>query len=368
MTVSRRHLLSAALGGTAALGLGYRGAKAAAPLGVGFVYDSPIGSAGWTFQHDLGRRAVEATFGAAVRTSVIESATGEAAAPAILRLASTNRLIVTTASGFADAARQVARLRPGTDFETCMGRTPAINLGTYSARFYEGRYLAGMVSAALSRTGHLGHVASFPTPAVVQGINALALGAQAVNPDARVTLVWTNAWFDPVGERAAAKALIAQGCDVLSSDCGSPAVNAAAEAAGIWNTGSASDMRSVAPQTCLFSVIDDWCGYYRARVGAALRGDWVADAVWGGLDGTMIRTSAYNEVVGDHVVQRVEARKAAIALGIFAPFQGPIRDRAGRLRVRAGARLGDSGILAMDWLVRGIAGGLDNAALGTLAN
>jgi simple sugar transport system substrate-binding protein len=355
MTLSRRSLLSAALGGAAMLG--DRAARAAAPLGVGFVYLGPIGTAGWTFQHDLGRRAVAAAFGGRVTTTYVESAADDAAALAMIRrLSQTSGLVFATSSAFARATEAAARQLPRVTYESCAGVTTAPNLGAYSARFYEGRYLAGMVSAAMSRTGRLGHVVPMPAPGVVQGINALALGAQAVNPDAKVQLAWTGTWFDPVRERAAAKALIAGGCDVLSNDCGSTAVNAKAEAEGLWNTGAASDMTPVAPNTCLLSVIDDWSGYYTARVGAVLRGDWVADASWGGIGSGMIGMSPYHEVVPDHVVQRVEARKAAIVSGVFSPFDGPIRNHAGGLKVARGDRLTDDEIRAMDWLVHGVVG------------
>jgi basic membrane protein A len=369
VTPSRRRLLSAALGGAASFGLGSRRSLAAGPFGIGFVYAGPVGTTGWTFQHDLGRRAVDAAFGGQVRTTSIVCTTEAATAlPAIRRLSQTNGLVFTTAAGFMGPTAAAATQFPERRYETCDGRTRAANLGVYSARFYEGRYLAGMVSAAMSRTGRLGHVVPMPTPEVVQGINASALGAQAVNPAAKVQLAWTGAWFDPERDRAAAKALIAGGCDVLSSDCGSTAVNAEADAAGLWNTGAASDMTPVAPQTCLISFIDDWTGYYIGRVGAALAGDWVADTTWRGLAGRMIRMSAYNERVPDHVVQRVEARKAAIASAVFSPFEGPIKDRSGRLRVAGGARLTDAEIQSMHWLVRGVAGSLDGATAAAAAN
>ncbi len=369
MTASRRRLLSAALGGAVPFGLGGWSSRAAAPFSVGFVYASPIGTAGWTFQHDLGRRAVDAAFGGRVKTTYVVSKAEEAAAlPAIRGLSETNGLIFATAAGFTGPTAAAARQFPPIRYETCGGLAVAENLGVYSARFYEGRYLAGMVSAAMSRTGRLGHVVPMPSPAVVQGINALALGAQAVNPAAKVQLAWTGAWFDPLRERAAAKSLIAGGCDVLSSDCGSTAVNAAAEAEGLWNTGAASDMTPVAPETCLISFVDDWTGYYLGRVGAALAGDWVADTTWGGLAGRMIRMSPYNQRVPDHVVQRVEAQKAAIASAVSSPFEGPVRDRSGRLRVAGGARLTDLDMQEMDWLVRGVAGSLDDATAPAAAN
>ncbi len=362
MTPSRRRLLSAALGSAAAFGLGSRSSPAAAPFGIGFVYAGPIGTAGWTFQHDLGRRAVDAAFGGRVKTTYVVSTAEDATAlPTIRRLSQTNGLVFATAGRFMEPTAAAAKQFPQTRYEVCDGLEVAGNLGAYSARFYEGRYLAGMVSAAMSRTGRLGHVVPMPTPEVVQGINALALGAQAVNPAAKVELAWTGAWFDPLREKAAAKVLIAGGCDVLSSDCGSPAVNAEAEAEGLWNTGAASDMTPFAPQTCLISFVDDWADYYLGRVGAALGGDWAADDTWRGLAGRMIRMSPYNERVPDHVVQRVEARKAAIASAVVSPFEGPIRDRSGRLRVDRGARLADADLRGMNWLVRGVAGNLGGA-------
>jgi len=43
------------------------------PLKVGFVYVSPIGDAGWTYQHDLGRKQMEEALGDKVTTTFVES-------------------------------------------------------------------------------------------------------------------------------------------------------------------------------------------------------------------------------------------------------------------------------------------------------
>ena len=40
---------------------------------VGFVYVGPVGDGGWTYEHDQGRKAVEAEFGDAVETVFVES-------------------------------------------------------------------------------------------------------------------------------------------------------------------------------------------------------------------------------------------------------------------------------------------------------
>ncbi|MFY8150537.1 MAG: BMP family ABC transporter substrate-binding protein, partial [Hyphomicrobiales bacterium] len=64
------------------------GARAQAPLGVGFIYVGPVGDHGWTWTHDQGRLALEKEYGAKIKTSFIEKvAEGPDAARAIRQLA-----------------------------------------------------------------------------------------------------------------------------------------------------------------------------------------------------------------------------------------------------------------------------------------
>ena len=90
------------------------------------------------------------------------------------------------------------------------------NVSTYNSRFYEGRYVQGVIAAKMSKAGVAGYIASFPIPEVVMGINAFVLGAQSVNPDFKLKVVWANTWFDPGKEADAAKALIDQGVDIIT--------------------------------------------------------------------------------------------------------------------------------------------------------
>ena len=63
------------------------GASAAepAPLVVAFVYVTPIGEAGWSHQHELGRREMERALGARVRTIAVESVAEGADAERVMR-------------------------------------------------------------------------------------------------------------------------------------------------------------------------------------------------------------------------------------------------------------------------------------------
>ena len=60
-------------------------APAADKLKIAFMYVSPIGDGGWTFQHDLGRKAIQEKFGDKIETSFVESVPESADAERVMR-------------------------------------------------------------------------------------------------------------------------------------------------------------------------------------------------------------------------------------------------------------------------------------------
>src|SRR5205085_10197966 len=124
---------------------------------------------------------------------------------------------------------------------------PDSNVGIYNARFYEGRYLAGIVAGKMTQSNIGGYVAAFPIPEVVMGINAFTRGMRSINPKAEVKVIWVNAWFDPGREREAAETLVSQGADVLTHHTDSTAVMQAAEAKHVYAYAYHSDMSNIGP-------------------------------------------------------------------------------------------------------------------------
>ncbi len=224
--------------------------KAGEPLKIGFVYVSPIGDAGWTFQHDTGRKEMEKALAGKVTTKYIESVPEGADAERVIReLAATgHNLIFTTSFGYMNPTIKVAQAFPKVNFEHATGYKTSKNVGIYNARFYEGRYLAGIVAGKMSKTGVAGYVAAFPIPEVVMGINAFARGMRSVNPKAEVKVIWVNSWFDPGKESEAANTLISQNADVLTHHTDSTAAVQAAEAKKVYAIGYHSDMSKYGPE------------------------------------------------------------------------------------------------------------------------
>jgi basic membrane protein A and related proteins len=326
-------------------------------LKIGFVYVSPIGEAGWTYQHNLGRLAMERALAGRVQTTVIESVPEGADSERVMRdLASHgHRLIFATSFGYLEPALRVAAEFPDVKFEHAGGYKSAPNLNTYNARYYEGRYLAGLVAGAASVSGVAGYVAGFPVPEVIQGINAFTLGMRAANPKAQVRVLWLNTWFDPAREREAALSLIGQGADVLTNHSGSPAVAIAAEEKGVKLIAYQSDMRKFAPTAQLTSVVHQWGGYYTHVARAALDGRWKPKPVWGGLRDGFIALAAMSAEVPQATAALVQSRQSEIVAGRFHPFEGRIVDSSGSVRQASGV-MNDDAIATMDYFVQGVIG------------
>jgi basic membrane protein A and related proteins len=324
----------------------------------GFVYVSPITEAGWTRQHDEGRKAVEKALGNKVKTTFVADVPEGADAERVIRdLASQGHQIIFTPSfGYMEPTLKVAKDFPNVKFESVTGYKTASNVAASNARYYEGRYLAGIAAGRMTASNVAGYVAGFPIPEVLQGINAFTLGMRSVNPKATVKVVWLNAWFDPPKEREAAMALFNQDVDVIAFHTGSTAVMAAAQERGKMAVAYHSDMRKSGPDAQIIAVTHQWGDYYTRRVKAVMDGSWTSGTVWGGVREGMVRVGDFGPKVPKSVQDEVLLRQKQMAAGQLRPFTGPITDNEGREVLSAGQGLSDAQILSMNYLVQGVVG------------
>jgi simple sugar transport system substrate-binding protein len=333
-------------------------AKPPLPIKAGFVYVSPITEAGWTRQHDEGRKYVEMALGELVQTTFVADVAEGADAERVIRdLAQQGHQIIFTPSfGYMEPTLKVAKEFPHVKFESVTGFKTAPNVAASNARYYEGRYLAGIAAGRMSQTKVAGYVAGFPIPEVLQGINAFTLGMRSVNPEATVKVVWLNAWFDPPKEREAAMALFNQDVDVIAFHTGSTAVMAAAQERGKMAVAYHSDMRKIGPNAQIIAVTHQWGEYYTARVKAVLKGQWKTGQVWGGVNEGMVRVGDFGPKVPKKVQDEILAQQKRIGSGQLQPFTGPITDNEGQSVLAAGQRLSDAQISNMNYLVQGVVG------------
>lgn len=341
--------------GTAVLAVGAF-AEEPKPLQVGFVYVSPVGDAGWSYAHDQGRKAIEAMDG--VETAFVEAVPeGPDSERVMLNMARKEYdLIFATSFGYMDAMLKVAGQFPDTVFMHCSGFKTAPNMGNYFGRMYQARYLSGMVAGAMTKSNILGYVAAFPIPEVIRGINAFALGAAAMNPEAKVRVVWTKTWYDPATEKEAAKSLLDVGADVVAQHQDSPGPQEAAQERGVYSVGYNTDMSDFAPEAHLVAPVWNWAPFYTEMVEAVRAGTWKSGSYWYGIEHGIVDISPVAGMVPDAVREKVMARRAEIVSGTFKPFAGPVADQSGTVRVPEGRSATDEELLGMDWFVQGVIG------------
>lgn len=349
----RKTILSLAIAGAA---LSAATMAAEAKVKGCWVYVGPVGDFGYSFQHHQGLLQAKEKFGDELETVYLESVSeGADSERAIERLARSGcDIIFATSFGFMDSVNKVAGRFPKVKFEHATGyKREHDNVTTYNSRFYEGRYVQGVIAAKMSKAGVAGYIASFPIPEVVMGINSFMLGAQSVNPDFKVKIVWANTWFDAGKEADAAKTLIDQGADILTQHTDSTAPMQVAAERGMKAFGQASDMIKFGPQTQLTSIVNGWGPYYIGRIQALIDGNWQQQDVWGGMKEGHVVMAPYANMTDD-AKQLAEEAEAKIKSGEFNPFTGPISRQDGTEWLKPGEVADDATLLGMNFYVKGI--------------
>jgi basic membrane protein A and related proteins len=334
------------------------GAAEPGPLKIAFAYVGPVGDAGWTYAHDRGRKAIEAEFGAKVKTSFVENVPEAADAERVIRdmVDQGNMLIFGTTFGYMEPMAKVAADAKSVKFEHATGYKTSENLRTYDSRTYEGAYLAGVVAGSMTKSNTLGVVASIPIPEVLRNINAFTLGAQSLNPKVKTKVVWVNKWFDPPKEGEAAQALINQGADVLMQNTDSSAVLQTAEKAGKLAFGWDSDMSKFGPTAHLASAIIDWAPYYKKATKDALDGTWKTEQTWWGVKEGAIDLVGVSDKVPAETKAKVEQIKAGLKDGSFSIWKGSILDQDGKEMIKAGEVAEPKFLLGINFYVKGVEG------------
>ena len=335
--------------------------KEGKPYKVAFIYISPPGDLGWTYEHERARKLLEQKFDDQIVTTYAENvAEGPEAARVMRRYAQEGYdMIFATSFGYMDYMYEVAEEFPEIKFAHCSGSRTRDNMATYFGRIYQPRYLSGIVAGKMTTTGNIGYVAAFPFPEVVRGINAFTLGVRSVNPEATVNVRWTNIWDDPAKEREVAIALLDAGADIIAQHQDSTEPQKAAQERGALSIGYNSDMRAFVGDTVLTSPVWNWGQYYIATVQAAMDGMWVSHQYWEGLGSDVVRLADFSAKVPPDVRNLVETAQRQIIQNDRI-FCVPIRDQAGNQLVGIGECLSDADKLNMQFFVEGVVGTIPN--------
>jgi len=326
-------------------------------LTVGFIYIGPATDGGFSEAQDRGRQAMVDYFGGKVATLTAENISEEKQAvesAAVTMIDQGANVIIGTSYGYMDTLGTLATQYPDVKFIHFSGnKMNDTNFGNYFGAMEEPRYLAGIVAGMMTKTNKIGYVAAFDYTELLIGINAFTLGVKSVNQDAEVKVVYTNAWVDAANEKAAAEALLAQGCDVLEQHCDTTGPQIAAEKAGAYAIGYNMDSRDAAPGAFLTAPIWHHEAFYIKTVQAILDGTWTPESYYGTMADGYVGLAEMSDLVPADVQAKVTEVQAKIEAGEFPIFVGPIKDNEGNVVVPEGTTLDRAGIWSTDYLVEG---------------
>src|SRR5919197_2311739 len=356
----RKYVLGAiflALAAGALTLVGGAAAKPEAAFKVAWIYPGPHNDHGWSQAHDAGRLLVQKTFGSKVQTTYKENIFSNAQIPQVVAglVRDGYKMIFGCSFGnFSNGVNgQLYKKYPDVLFEEATGLQVKKNQSQYFGAGEDTIYLSGMAAGAASKKGLIGYTVPFGTPEVVRHANAFTLGAQATHPGAKVKLIWTNAWYSPPKETAAASNLVSAGVDVLGQNVDSDATGVFAEKQGIPWAGYDSNAQASAPKQWLTAAVYNWGKYYVRRVRAAMNGTWKPGFYYGSIKDGFTNIAPFGPNVSAKTRAAILAKKRAIVAEKFNVFQGPIYDQKGKLMVPKGKRLKVlPDLYSMQWLVK----------------
>ena len=322
------------------------------PLRCAFIYNHAPDVGGWTYGHDLGRKALESTFGSRVETTTRENVSPQEAAAVIDELANEGYHVIFTASPvLLDACIKQSVVHPETKILNCSLLASYHNVRSYYLRIYEAKFVLGAIAGALADNNRIGYIADYPIYGLPASVNAFALGAQMTNPRAEVILKWSSLPnSNPEAE------LAAQGIHIISNrDISAPRMES--RAFGLYHEQDGQIYNLAMP-------VWNWEKLYQSIVRSIPSGAWEDDAAsntgralsyYMGMSTGAIDLLCSNRVPA-RVRRLVDLLHERIHSDAFLPFVGPIADQEGRIRVEDGVALTPQEIIRMDYLAQNVIG------------
>ena len=324
-------------------------------LNVAFIHTSNPSESVWTRAHDAGRRHLEEALGSKITVTTYPNVRSASEAERVMEEAveAGADVIFATAPPLIGASRKVVAHHPNVKVLVCSLDMSYAGLRTYYSRIYESKFITGAIAGAMARNDTIGYIANYPIFGVPAGINAFALGAQMVNPNAKLLLHWSCTAGDP------GDLFEKRGVTVISNR-ESPSPEQAAAGWG-WGLSLFTQERQEIP---LAAPCWNWGTFYEKVLNSIFQGTWDAGKdggkavnYWWGLDSGVIDVQL-GLALPDGVKRMALLLKDAIVRKSFDPFACKILDQDGQVRCDGSRPLTPEEIVQMDWLCQGVEGSI----------
>jgi len=324
-------------------------------LKIAFIHSKSKDTSSWVYSHELGRSYLENCFDGKLQTLSFENAaTDEWIEQAIEEaIAAKCNMIFTTASQMISQSVKAAVQHPQVKIFNCSVNMSYTSICTYYTRLYEAKFLMGALAAAMNETDKIGYISDYPIYGSVSNVNAFALGAQIINPDARIYLKWSRLQDQNYREE-----LKAEGISFISdSDFITP--KDASREYGLYRRMADGSVDNLATAFC------HWGKFYERIVKLICHGDgdlreWKGKKAvnyWWGMSADVIDVICSRDLpLGTrHLINHLSK---SIKSGVIHPFDDLIYDQGKEPRGQEGKTLAPEDIIKMNWLAENVIGEL----------
>ena len=322
---------------------------------VAFVYDKDPEKSDWLYSHELGRLYLEEHCSDRIKTLKVHDLNSEediiTAIEDLIMMGV--KIIFTTSSRQVSASLKAAVNNPDVVILNCSLNTSHKLISTYYARLYEVKFLAGMLAGALTTNDKIGYLADYPILGMTANINAFALGAAMVNPNAKVYLEWTT--LKGVSREAAIENFRRRDINYISDQV-MITPNASGRRFGLYSIEDEKTFNIAMP-------VYQWGVFYEKLIDTVLKGKLKEDEkednkavnYWWGLSAGVVDL-IYSDKIPKGTLRLVKLIKNLMIDNEFFPFDDVIKDQTGGIRNEKKEHMLPEDIMKMNWLVENIVG------------
>lgn len=321
---------------------------------IAFFYEKTHRTSSWTYSHELGRLYLDNVFPGQIETARFENIVAgkndlEQMEQAIRDGYS---LLFTTTPVMIPASLKIAANYPEVKILNCSLNISHPTLRTYYARMYEAKFLAGAIAGSMTTTDKIGYIADYPIYGMTANINAFAMGARLVNPNAQVYLDWSTLKDREVEIVKDPEINYIMGKDMKSPDT-------TTRHFGLYHvSGGVPDNLAMATW--------HWGKLYEKIVRTVLNGTWKEDDAavgnrainyWWGMSAGVVDLICSQDLPRG-TKQLINLFRNNICSDALIPFSGELCTQDGTVMNQSDQIISPSEIITMDWLVENVVGSI----------
>lgn len=308
----------------------------------------------WAYSHELGRLYLENVFPGQVETKSYENVTAGVEDLETMEQAVKDgyTLLFTTSPVMIPASLKIAASHPEVKIMNCSVNISHPTLRTYYARMYEAKFLAGAIAGAMTTTNKIGYIADLPIYGTSANINAFAMGAKMVNPNAKIYLDWSTLNDRPV------KILDDPEINfIMDGDLAVP--NDTSRRFGLYH------IKDGEPDNYAMTTWH-WGKLYEKIVRVVLNGTWKEEEAatgsrainyWWGLSAGVVDL-IYSQDLPKSTKRLVDLLRNNICSETLIPFSGELIAQDGTVMNEADKVLSPREIITMNWLIDNVVGSI----------